>query len=59
MLNILLSHWAIYAYAAYVLGLIILCIVYRPPVNTFHRQLRQIHPRMRMMTPRHHLRPFR
>jgi hypothetical protein len=59
MLDILLSHWAVYAYGAYVLGLIILCIAHRPQVNTFHRTLRQSHPRVRMMTPRHHLRPFR
>jgi hypothetical protein len=59
MLNILLSHWAIYVYAAYVLVLAVLCIVYRPRVNTFHRKLRQFRPRVRMIMPRHHVRPFR
>jgi hypothetical protein len=59
MLNILLSHWAIYLYAAYVLVLAVLCIVYRPRVSTFHHNLRQFSPRAsRMMTPRPQLRSF-
>jgi hypothetical protein len=43
MLDIILSHWMTYLYAAYVLVLVVLCLVYRPRVGTVSRKLRQLH----------------
>jgi hypothetical protein len=42
MLDVLLSHWAVYVYAAYVLVMIVLCLVYRPRGNTVSGKLRQL-----------------
>jgi len=43
MLDIILSHWMTYPFAAYVLVLIVLCLVYRPRGNTVSGKLRRLH----------------
>ena len=58
MLNIILSHWTIYVYMAYVLVLIVLFIVHRPRVNAFDGKRRPFRPRAMKMTPRLNVRQF-
>jgi len=50
MLDIILSHWLTYVYVAYVLVLVVFCIVYRPRVTMFYTKLRRLPRRARLLT---------
>lgn len=58
MLDILLSHWAVYFYAAYLVVLVVLCIVYRPQPKTRPDNLRSFRLRMTRRMPSMRSRPF-
>jgi len=59
MLNAILSHWAIYAYAAYVLIILILCVIYRDRPVRVSRTILRLPKEAEMLTVRWRPRAFR
>ena len=50
MLNAILSHWAIYGYAVYVLIILILCVIYRDRPVRVSRTLWRLPEEAEMLT---------
>lgn len=59
MLNVILSHWAIYLYAVYVLVIVILCVVYRDRSVRVYRRIRHLPGEAQMLTAHWRPRTFR
>lgn len=59
MLNIILSHWAIYLYVVYVLVILILCVVYRDRSVRVYRRIRRLPGEARIVAARWHPRALR
>ncbi len=57
MLNILLSHWAIYLFVAYVLTLFVLLLLYREAPVRIYRKVRWIPGHVGRMATQWRLRP--
>ena len=59
MLNVILSHWAIYLYAVYVFVILILCVVYRDRSVRVYRRIRHLPGEGQFLKARWQPRTFR